>query len=108
MSGLPTPDVTRSGRSGSAPAAWAKRLLQAPWFGAVVAIIVLLVIDLIRDPGYLSVVYNPDTGHLVGNVIDIMRAAAPIMMISIGMLLVIATAGIDLSVGSVMAAAGAV
>ena len=40
--------------------------------------------------------------------IDILRAAAPIAMISVGMCLVIATAGIDLSVGSLMAVAGAV
>src|SRR5699024_7383232 len=51
---------------------------------------------------------NETTGSLVGNVIDILRAAAPILMISVGMCLVIATAGIDLSVGSLMAVAGAI
>ncbi|MDR2253261.1 MAG: ABC transporter permease, partial [Bifidobacteriaceae bacterium] len=86
----------------------ARRLAQTPWIGAVVAILVLLAIDLVKDPSYLTVTYNSDTGRLFGNVIDIMRAAAPVLMISVGMLLVIATAGIDLSVGSVMAAAGAV
>jgi simple sugar transport system permease protein len=84
------------------------RLGHLPWIGAVAAIIVLLVIDLIKDPGYLAISLNPDSGRLVGNVIDIMRAAAPVLMISLGMLLVIATAGIDLSVGSVMAATGAI
>jgi simple sugar transport system permease protein len=85
-----------------------KQLARAPWIGAVGAIVFLLVIDLVKDPAYLSVSYNAAQGHLVGNLIDIMRAAAPVLMISTGMLLVIATAGIDLSVGSVMAAAGAV
>jgi simple sugar transport system permease protein len=84
-----------------------KQILRVPWIGAIAAILLLLVIDLAKDPTYLSVTYNSTLGNLVGNVIDILRAAAPVLMISIGMLLVIATAGIDLSVGSVMAASGA-
>ncbi|MDR1393045.1 MAG: ABC transporter permease [Bifidobacteriaceae bacterium] len=87
---------------------WLKRLFRLPWAGAIAAIIVLLAIDLMADSSYLAVSYNSSTGHLVGNLIDIMRAAAPVLMIATGMTLVIATAGIDLSVGSVMAAAGAV
>ncbi|WP_372969199.1 ABC transporter permease, partial [Microbacterium sp.] len=62
----------------------------------------------IKDPTYLALSINPNNGNLVGNLIDILRQAAPIMMIAIGMSLVIATGGIDLSVGSLMAVAGAV
>ena len=62
----------------------------------------------IKDPGYLSITVQLDTGAFVGNLIDILRAAAPILMIATGMCLVIATGGIDLSVGSMMAVAGAV
>jgi simple sugar transport system permease protein len=48
-------------------------------------------------------------GHLFGNLIDILKNGAPIMLLSIGMTLVIATHGIDISVGSVVAvSAGAV
>jgi simple sugar transport system permease protein len=48
-------------------------------------------------------------GHLYGNLIDILKNVAPIMLLSIGMTLVIATHGIDISVGSVVAvSAGAV
>ena len=61
-----------------------------------------------KDPGYLSITYSSNTGAFVGNLIDIARAVAPILMISVGMCLVIATGGIDLSVGSIMAVAGAV
>jgi simple sugar transport system permease protein len=61
-----------------------------------------------EDPGYLSITYSSNTGAFVGNVIDIARAMAPILMISTGMCLVIATGGIDLSVGSMMAVSGAV
>ncbi|MDR1513451.1 MAG: ABC transporter permease [Propionibacteriaceae bacterium] len=93
--------------SGGGIGARLREFVKVPWAGGVAAILLLLVIDTIRDPGYLGVYVNPDTGHLVGNLIDILRAAAPVLMISVGMVLVIATSGIDLSVGSVMAVAGA-
>lgn len=47
-------------------------------------------------------------GRLYGSVIDILNRAAPVMLLSLGMTLVIATGGVDLSVGAVMAIAGAV
>ena len=42
-------------------------------------------------------------GHLFGNLIDILKNGAPIMLLAIGLTLVIATHGIDISVGSVVA-----
>ncbi|WCD93706.1 ABC transporter permease [Microbacterium sp. nov. GSS16] len=83
-------------------------LIHKPFFWGIIAIVALLLLNVLKDPGYLALSVNPNNGHLVGNVIDILRQAAPIMMIAIGMSLVIATAGIDLSVGSLMAVAGAV
>lgn len=83
-------------------------LLRKPVVWGVLAICLLLVVNLLKDPGYLAVRVNPATGNLAGNVLDILRASAPILMVAIGMSLVIATAGIDLSVGSVMAVSGAV
>ncbi|TAJ48562.1 MAG: ABC transporter permease [Herbiconiux sp.] len=83
-------------------------IVRQPYIWAVVALVLLLVINLIKDPGYLGISVNSSTGNLSGNIIDILRASAPIMMIAIGMTLVIATRGIDLSVGSVMAVSGAV
>lgn len=80
---------------------------QQQYMWGVLAIVALLIINLIRDPSYLSISISAH-GNLVGNVIDILRASAPILMIAVGMTLVIATAGIDLSVGSVMVVAGAV
>ncbi|MDO9395795.1 MAG: ABC transporter permease [Herbiconiux sp.] len=97
----PTPPPTGARRLAST-------VFHQPYVWAVVALALLLVINLIKDPGYLAVSVNPTTGNLAGNVIDILRAGAPIMMIAIGMTLVIATRGIDLSVGSVMAVSGAV
>ncbi|MBS1906465.1 MAG: ABC transporter permease [Actinobacteria bacterium] len=83
-------------------------VLRRPWFWGLVAIVILLMLNVIKDPAYLAISINPANGNLVGNLIDIVRASAPVLMIAIGMALVIATGGIDLSVGSVMAVAGAV
>ncbi len=82
--------------------------VRTPWFWAVIGIALLLVINTIKDPGYLAVGINPTTGLLTGNVLDILRVSAPIIMIALGMTFVIATEGIDLSVGSMMAVGGAV
>ncbi|MFC4536742.1 ABC transporter permease [Sphaerisporangium dianthi] len=46
-------------------------------------------------------------GHLYGSLIDILRFGTPLILVSLGMTLVIATKGIDLSVGSIVAIAGA-
>ncbi|THD78535.1 MAG: ABC transporter permease [Phenylobacterium sp.] len=47
-------------------------------------------------------------GRLFGSPVDILNRGAPTVLLGVGMALVIATRGIDLSVGSVMAIAGAV
>src|SRR6266498_2491368 len=47
-------------------------------------------------------------GHLYGVFIDILNHGSKVMLLSLGMALVIATGGVDLSVGAVMAIAGAV
>lgn len=83
-------------------------LVRRQWFWALVAIIVLLGINVLNDPTYLRISVNPQNGNLVGNLIDILRASAPIILIAVGMSLVIATRGIDLSVGSIMVVSGAV
>jgi galactofuranose transport system permease protein len=90
------------------PMAWVGGLVRRQYFWGIVAIAVLLLINTIRKHDYLAVTINPETGNLAGNLIDILRASAPILMIAIGMVLVIATGGIDLSVGSLMVVAGAV
>ena len=84
------------------------RLIRTPWFWGLVGIALLLVVNTVKDPAYLGISVNPTTGLLTGNVLDILRVSAPIIMISLGMTFVIATEGIDLSVGSMMAVGGAV
>ena len=57
-------------------------------------------------PGFLEVTLAD--GRLVGPAIDVIKRGAPVALLAIGMTLVIATRGIDLSVGTVMAICGAV
>lgn len=72
----------------------------------VLALIVLLVGNTIATPSFMSV--RLQDGHLYGSLIDILKNGAPTLLIALGMTLVIATRGIDLSVGAVVAIAGAV
>jgi ribose/xylose/arabinose/galactoside ABC-type transport system permease subunit len=46
-------------------------------------------------------------GRMFGSLVDVFNRGAPVALLSLGMVLVIATRGIDLSVGAVMAIAGA-
>ncbi|MEI6808395.1 MAG: ABC transporter permease [bacterium] len=46
-------------------------------------------------------------GRLFGSLIDVMNRGAPVVLLAMGMTLVIATGGIDLSVGAIMAITGA-
>ena len=72
-----------------------------------VAVLVLLIVgNLFFTPTFLSIEVRD--GHLYGSLIDILRSATPLALVALGMTLVIATGGIDLSVGSVMAISGAV
>lgn len=67
--------------------------------------IALLLFNLFYSPSFFKVVVRE--GHLYGSLIDILNFGAPLMLVAIGMTTVIATRGIDLSVGSVVAIAGA-
>ncbi|TDB77005.1 MULTISPECIES: ABC transporter permease [unclassified Micromonospora] len=75
-------------------------------FWPLVMLVVLLVANTVYRPSFLSVELK--NGHLYGSLIDIVRLSAPLILVALGMSLVIATGGIDLSVGSVVAVSGAV
>ena len=75
-------------------------------FWPVVMLLVLFAINLIAFPGFFSI--EVKNGHLFGSLVDIVRNGAPTLIIAVGMTLVIATRGIDLSVGAICAIAGAV
>ncbi|GLY28789.1 ABC transporter permease [Kineosporia sp. NBRC 101731] len=67
--------------------------------------VLLLVLNIFFSNNFFSITVHD--GHLYGSLIDIARRAAPLILVGVGMTLVIATGGIDLSVGSVMAVSGA-
>ena len=69
-------------------------------------LLVLLVINAIIAPEFFHIEFKD--GRFYGSLIDVLNRAAPVALLAIGMSLVIATAGVDLSVGSIMAIAGAV
>ena len=71
----------------------------------LLSIVALLLTNLLISPGFFSI--NMRDGHLYGSLIDIISFGAPLMLVAIGMTLVIATGGIDLSVGAVAAISGA-
>jgi simple sugar transport system permease protein len=71
----------------------------------ILALILVLVVDSLVAPHFFQIVLQD--GRLFGSPIDILNRAAPVALLAIGMTLVIATGGIDLSVGAVMAIAGA-
>jgi simple sugar transport system permease protein len=83
-----------------------KNLAKHRLFWPIVALLSLIVINTIARPQFASITVRD--GRLYGALIDILRQCAPLMLVSLGMTLVIATRGIDLSVGAVMAVAGAV
>ena len=72
---------------------WAQR------YGALVALVALFVFNAVDTPFFLT---------RQSLLFVLLRQAAPIAIVAVGMAIVIGTAGIDLSVGSVMAIAGQV
>jgi len=83
-----------------------KTILKSRLLWPLAALAALLLACTIRRPGILSVTVLD--GHLFGAPIDILRNSAPLLLVALGMTLVIATRGIDLSVGATVAIAGAV
>lgn len=69
----------------------------APTYGALVALVVLLVANAIFTPNF----FDPN------NFRNILLQVSPTVLVAVGMTFVIATGGIDLSVGSIMAIASA-
>lgn len=67
---------------------------------------VLLLVNAFSSPGFFNLELRD--GRLYGSLIDILNRAVPVLLLSLGMTLVIATGGVDLSVGSTMAISGAI
>lgn len=70
------------------------------------ALALVLLMNYLLFPGFFNI--RIQDGRLFGSVIDVFVRGAPVMILAVGMCAVIATKGVDLSVGAVMAVAGAV
>jgi len=73
---------------------------------SIIVLAILLLFNLLFTKGFFHLEMRE--GRLFGSLIDILDRAAPLMLVSLGMTLVLATGGVDLSVGAVMAIAGAI
>lgn len=83
-----------------------RKMAESKLFFPIIALAVILIFDLIFIPNFFNISYQQ--GHLFGSLIDILRNSMPVVALAIGMTFVIATGGIDLSVGATMAIVGSV
>ena len=72
----------------------------------LIALAAILLLNFTMFPHFFHL--EVQNGRLYGSVIDVLNRGAPVALLAIGMTLVIATKGIDLSVGAVIAICGAV
>ncbi len=95
------PAPAPSGRFQKRETRWWSSLL---W--PVAGLALLLIFNALFTPGFFHVEVRD--GRLYGVLVDILNHGSKVMLLALGMAVVIATAGVDLSVGAVMAIAGAV
>jgi simple sugar transport system permease protein len=72
----------------------------------VAALLAILALNWLVSPQFFEI--RLQDGRLFGSLIDVLNRGAPVALLSLGMVLVVAMRGIDLSVGAVMAIAGAI
>ena len=72
----------------------------------ILAFLTILMADRLVSPQFFDI--RLQDGRLFGSLVDVFNRGAPVALLSLGMVPVIATRGIDLSVGAVMAIAGAI
>lgn len=83
-----------------------KTLIRHSLFWPCLTLVLLCLINFYFNRGFFDIEIK--NGALYGSVIDILNRAAPLMLVAMGMTLVIATRGIDISVGATVAITGAV
>ncbi len=91
-------NATPLNRAGANAGVLARLGAAGPTYGALAALVLLVLLNVIFTPNFAA----------ANNLANILLQVAPTVLVAIGMTLVIATGGIDLSVGSVMAIASAV
>lgn len=83
---------------------WLQQNRKALW--PLLALVLILAMDRIIFPDFFNI--SIVNGYFYGSLIDILNRSAPVVLLCTGMTLVIATHGVDLSVGAVMAICGAI
>ena len=81
-------------------------ITESRLFFPILALATILLLDFIFIPIFFAI--ENRSGNLHGSLIDILRNGSTVSLLAIGMTLVIATGGVDLSVGAVMAIAASV
>jgi ribose/xylose/arabinose/galactoside ABC-type transport system permease subunit len=82
-----------------------RALAQHRLFWPACTLVLLLAVNATFNAGFWQLQWRD--GHLYGSLIDILNRAAPLAVVALGMTLVIATRGIDISVGAVVAISAA-
>jgi galactofuranose transport system permease protein len=90
-------DATSINRAKASDSLLARLGAAGPTYGALIALVLLILLNIIFTPNFAA----------ANNFLNILLQVSPTVLVAIGMTLVIATGGIDLSVGSVMAIASA-
>jgi ribose/xylose/arabinose/galactoside ABC-type transport system permease subunit len=81
------------------------KIRDSQLFWPLLALLLILLFNLLFTPGFFHI--EVKEGHLSGFLIDIVNRGSPLMLLAIGMTMVIATGGVDLSVGAVIAISAA-
>ena len=79
--------------------AWTKASPQ------LLSLAVILFLNYLAFPGFFDI--RLQDGRLFGSLVDVLNRGAPVIILAIGMTAVIASRGVDLSVGAIMAVSGA-
>ena len=90
--------------SGLAALLWFNR--GKPLFWPLLALALLLLFNRFFTPGFFALEIRD--GRLYGTLVDVLNQGSKVMLLALGMTLVIATGGVDLSVGAIMAISGAI
>jgi simple sugar transport system permease protein len=82
-----------------------QRIRDSQLFWPLLALALIMLFNLFFTPGFYDIQIKD--GHLSGFLIDIFNRGSVLMLLALGMTMVIATGGVDLSVGAVVAISAA-
>ncbi len=72
----------------------------------LLSLALILFLNYLAFPGFFDI--RLQDGRLFGSLVDVLNRGAPVIILAVGMTAIIASRGVDLSVGAVMAVSGAI